>query len=176
MACQPHPTEPEVRCTITADNHPECTGWSPSIGNYVDWPNPDHVPSRAIRGKPTSKLREMAGRVASAPRVTDGFQAGLEGSQRAATRWTDMQKDLVDRAIRAVAVAHAGGAEFTADEVWDQLDGAVPVTKGLTARLIRAEHRHLILNTGKTEISHRGGHHDHGQRLAIWCSLVEKVR
>lgn len=168
-----HPERPEVLCDNSAANHAECAGWDPAAGGYIDWPNPDHTASKAVKGKPTEKLRAMAARTAPAPRAGEptGFAAGVEGSERAAERWTDEQKQLVDAAIEAVARRHRGGGEFTADAVWDELNGRVPVTKGLTARLMVADRRQIIGNTGKTVISERGGHHDHGQRLTVWYSL-----
>jgi hypothetical protein len=164
----------EAWCEITRPNHPECTGWCSACEEYVDWPNPDHVPSKKLGAKPTEKLREMAGRVVAAPTVAEleGFPAGEAASLRSASAWTEEQKDLVDAAIRAVAQAHAGGGEFTSDAIWAHLDGAVPVTKGLTARLMRMSRQRIIDSTGKTEISERGGHHDHGQRLTVWYSLL----
>jgi hypothetical protein len=54
------------------------------------------------------------------------------------------------------------------------LAGAVPVTKGLTSRLMVASRAGLIDKTGKIAISDRGGHHDHGQRLNVWYSLIPK--
>lgn len=169
-----HPERPEVACDNSAPNHAECSGWDQTVQNYVDWPNPDHIPPKAVRGA-REKVREMATRVQPAPRTSplEGFAAGVEGSERAATRWDDAQKQLVDKAILAVATRHRRGGEFTTDAIWDELNGAVPVTKGLTSRLMVATRRGLIDNTGKTVISERGGHSDHGQRLSIWYSLVE---
>lgn len=173
----PHPELAGVKCEISGnENHPECTGWSEAHGDYVDWPNPSHVPTKKItNGK--ARVQEMAARVIPAPRVVEleGFPAGEAGSQRAAGRWTDAQKVLVDNAIRAVAQDHRGGGEFTSDAIWDKLNGAVPVTKGLTSRLMVASRAGLIDKTGKTVISGRGGHHDHGQRLGVWYSLVPKA-
>jgi hypothetical protein len=38
---------------------------------------------------------------------------------------------------------------FTADEVWYELGASFPVTKGMTARLMVAERRGVIKNTGE---------------------------
>lgn len=170
-----HPERPEVVCDNSAANHAECSGWDPAAEGYIDWPNPDYTASKAVKGKPTERLRAMAARTAPAPRAGEltGFPAGVEGSERAATRWTDEQVALVDQAICAVALRHRRGGEFTSDEIWAELNGAVPVTKGLTARLMRAQRQGLIDTTGKFAISERGGHHDHGQRLSIWYSLAD---
>jgi hypothetical protein len=171
-----HPELPEVICEIRRRNHPECTGWDPELDDYRDWPNPDHEPPKSVQGDVKGKLAEMAGRAEAAP-VTgelEGFAAGLEGSGRAASRWDDEQVALVDAAIKAVCEDHRGGGEFTTDAVWEKLDGAVPVTKGLTGRLKVAQHAGLMDSTGKTAISQRGGHHDHGQRLTVWYSLIPK--
>lgn len=172
-----HPDDPGTHCEVKIPNHPECTGWSWRAGDYVDWANPDHEPTKKVRGDQKGVLKEMATRVEAAPTVgaPSGFQAGLEGSQRAATRWDEAQTALVDAAIRAVAEKHRGGMEFTSDAIWEQLDGAVPVTKGLTSRLRVAQRAGLMDSTGKTTISERGGHHDHGQRLTVWFSLIPRV-
>jgi hypothetical protein len=169
---QPHPEDNGIRCDVTRRRHPLCTGWSPAQGCYIDWDNPDYERPKTVTNA-KAKVAELATRVAPVSRVadTEGFPAAEEGSERAADRWTDAQKELVDAAIRAVAKAHHGGGEFNSDDIWDELAGAVPVTKGLTSRLLMAQRRGLIGNTGKTEISQRGGHHDHGQRLTVWHSV-----
>lgn len=163
-----------ARCEITRPNHPECTAWCETCVEFVDWPNPDHEPSKRVRGNQRESLKDMHTRVEPAP-VTEplsGFPAGEAGSKKAATRWDDAQLALVDQAILTVAQNHRGGQEFTSDAIWAELDGAVPVTKGLTARLMIASRAKLIDTTGKFAVSDRGGHHDHGQRLSVWYSLV----
>jgi hypothetical protein len=175
---QPHPTKPGVLCDSRTPNHPECSGWDDVLDSFIDWPNPDHIPSRKLAPSRTTRkerLQTVAARTEAAPRVqevTSGFPAGLAGSQSAARAWTEQERQAVDDAIRTVAQRHAGGGEFTSDAVWELLDGAVPVTKGLTARLMVASRAGLIDTTGKFEISQRGGHHDHGQRLSVWYSLI----
>lgn len=163
-------------CEIKTPNHPECTGWCEECAEYVDWANPDFIPSKRLRTSPRAVMREMASHVAPAPTVgaavLSGFPAGEQGSERASARWNEDQKKLVDAAILAVATRHAKGGEFTTDEIWDELAGAVPVTKGLTARLMRAVRAGVMDKTGKTAVSERGGHHDHGQRLGVWYSLL----
>jgi hypothetical protein len=162
-------------CDIKTPNHRLCTGRGPDRA-YVDWSNADYIaPVKKSRAKASKELLSVAGRVAKPTRATDapqepleGFAAGLEGSERAATRWDEHQKALVDDAIIIVASKRAGGGTFTTDDVWAQLNGAVPVTKGMTGRLTAAE----IENTKQTVISDRGGEHDHGQRLTVWRSLA----
>lgn len=98
------------------------------------------------------------------------FDRGMAGSELAGrVKWTDDERLAVDRAIAGVALRLE---EFTADDVWRQLDGAVPVTKGLAGRLTAAVNEGLIANTGRTTIAARGGAHDHAQRLTVWRSLV----
>lgn len=173
-----HPEHPAIRCDQRG-SHPLCSGFDTTdpFAEYMDWPNPGYVPPvKVSRVAVKSHLAAVAAQVPPAPPkpVRDGFPAGLEGSERAGEAWDEAQKKLVDDAIAAVARAHAGGGEFTSDEIWEHLAGAVPVTKGLTARLMMAKRRGLLDSTGKTGISERGGHHDHGQRLTLWYSLLTR--
>lgn len=168
-----HPERPQVICDSTVKNHEICSGWDDDLQNYVDWPNDLYEPPKKVSpgARLHEKLSEMAQRVEPAERVQDGIQAGMEASQRAADTWTEEQRKQVFAAIVAVAERED---EFTTDAVWAELDGAVPITKGMTAMLRLAVKRNVIGNTGKTTISERGGKHDHGQRLSIWYSLVRK--
>jgi hypothetical protein len=173
-SCALHPDG--VTCELRTRNHPLCTGQR-LPGDYVDWINIDHkAPRTESKAKTTDKLSELAGKVSRPARAgeapLEGFAAGLEGSEHAAARWDDHQKALVDDAIVIVAAKHSGGGTFTSDDVWAKLNGAVPVTKGLTARLMAAEREGTIENTSETTISDRGGEHDHGQRLTVWRSLA----
>lgn len=168
-----HPEYTELVCDRRGP-HPVHSGLD-ADDEYQDWPNEHYVaPLRTHRSAVSSALAAVAARVPAAPPqpVREGFQAGLKASAESAANWTDAQKKLVDDAIIAVATGHRGGGEFTSDAVWDHLGARVPVTKGLTSRLTVARRRGLIESTGKTEISDRGGHHDHGQRLTIWYSLL----
>jgi hypothetical protein len=170
----PHPQD-LTACEIKVPNHRTCTGWSLALEGYLDWPNPEYrVPEPKLsKTAARAKLQALAAKVPhAAPAPAEGFAAGVEGSERAARVWDDDQVALVDAAIRTVARKHALGGEFTTDAIWDELGGAVPVTKGLTARLMVARRDRVLDSTGKTEISTRGGHHDHGQRLTIWYSLI----
>lgn len=168
-----HPERPQVTCDSTVKNHEVCSGWDEDIQNYVDWTNELYEPPKKVSpgARLHEKISEMAQRVEPAERVQDGIQAGMEASQRAADTWTEEQRKQVFDAIVAVAQRED---EFTTDAVWAELDGAVPITKGMTAMLRLAVKRNVIDNTGKTTISERGGKHDHGQRLSIWYSLVRK--
>lgn len=175
-SCAPHPYV-TASCELRKPHHPICTGKGPD--GYVDWVNLGYVPSESkTKAQAAQKLAKLAGRVPrttggrnGAPAPTEGFPAGLAGSEDAANRWDEGQKALVDDAIVIVAAKRAGET-FTSDAVWAQLNNAVPVTKGLTARLIAAEREGTIENTGETTISERGGEHDHGQRLTLWRSLA----
>lgn len=168
-----HPERPRVTCDSTVNNHEICSGWDEDIQDYVDWSNALYEPPKRVSSgtRLNEKLSEMAQRVEPAERVQDGIQAGLEASKRAADTWTEDQRKQVFDAIVAVAKRKD---EFTTDEVWAELAGKVPVTKGMTAMLRVAVKRDVIGNTGKTAISERGGKHDHGQRLSVWYSLVRK--
>jgi hypothetical protein len=171
-----HPERPGLVCDRRG-NHPVCSGFDPDGDDfeYVDWTNTDYVPPVTVPEKAAKGLlRGMAARVAPAPAPTapSGFTAALEGSTRAGNAWDDHQKKLVDDAIRWVCEQHSGGGEFTTDAIWARLGGAVPVTKGLTARLQRARRDGLLDTTGKTTITERGGENDHAQRLTIWYSLL----
>jgi hypothetical protein len=77
-------------------------------------------------------------------------------------------KHRVDAAIVKMARMKP---RFTADEIWYELGASFPVTKGMTARLMVAERRGVIKNTGEITYAKRGGQHDHAQRLTIWQSL-----
>lgn len=174
MSCAlPHPERADTLCDRRGP-HPVHSGLD-TDDEYVDWPNEHYVPPlRTHRSLVSAKLARVAAHVPpAAPQpVREGFTAGLRASTESASNWTADQKKLVDDAIRAVALAHRGGGEFTSDAVWDHLAASVPVTKGLTSRLMMARRRGLIDTTDKTVISGRGGHHDHGQRLAVWYSLL----
>ena len=102
-----------------------------------------------------------------APAVTP-FERGMEGSARAAQKWTPEQKAAVADAIRGCAKFLP---TFTADDVWDRLPKDFPVTKGLGAALNAAARLGLIRATDTTRKSRRTDDHGHGQRLTVWKSL-----
>jgi hypothetical protein len=165
----------EVVCSNRQTNHRYCLAWCDAEFGIVETPNPDYVAPKVVtggEGAAQSALEGMRGRVAPDP-TSDGFPAGLEASEASAATWTDQQKAQVRTAIRIVCERHAGGGEFTTDDIWAQLAGKVPVTKGMTAMLNRANKDGWLDNTGKTRIAERGGKHDHGQRLTIWYSLMD---
>lgn len=169
-----NPEIPSVLCDCAEGNHPLCTGFDERQDQYVDWSNPNYEPPKKVeRETGRARVKDMATRVAPAPRVKDGFAAGLEGSQRAAKAWTEAEKRTVLDAIIAVARRHE---TFTTDLVWTELGSDFPVTKGMTAMLKLADRREIIYATDSTEISTRGGRHDHGQRLTLWRSLIYKQK
>ena len=83
-------------------------------------------------------------------------------------KWTALQQNLVDQAIRKMARMMP---EFTADQVWYELGASFPVTKGMTARLLVAQREGVIKNSGEITYAERGGVHDHAQRLTVWQSV-----
>ena len=94
------------------------------------------------------------------------IREAMAASQASANmNWTPEQQLQVDNAIRKMARMLP---RFTADEVWYELGAAFPVTKGMTARLLVAQRKGIIKNTGQTTFANRGGRHDHAQRLTIW--------
>lgn len=97
------------------------------------------------------------------------FARAVAGSELAGRKWSPQEARLVDEAIRRVALALD---EFTADDVWHELNGAVPVTKGLTARLVAAQRAGVIRSTDRVRRANRGGAHDHAQRLTVWEGLL----
>ena len=91
-----------------------------------------------------------------------------ESQASASAKWTPAQQLQVDNAIVKMARMQP---RFTADQVWYELGETFPVTKGMTARLMVAERRGVIKNSGEITWAERGGKHDHAQRLTIWQSL-----
>jgi hypothetical protein len=161
-----------IRCNVDIPNHEWCTGWDREVFSYVDSPNPDHTPPKTVDSKTAqSALESYAERVEPDPTST-GWEAALEGSEAAARTWTEAEKRMVREALHAVCQDHAGGGEFTTDAVWERLGASVPVTKGITSVLSYGKHHRWLDSTGKTEISTRGGKHDHAQRLTVWYSLL----
>jgi hypothetical protein len=94
--------------------------------------------------------------------------AMVESQASANAKWTPQQQLQVDQAIRKMARMMP---RFTADQVWYELHDALPISKGMTARLMVAERRGVIKNSGEITWAERGGKHDHAQRLTIWQSL-----
>ena len=97
------------------------------------------------------------------------MRVAMAASQASANaKWTALQQNLVDQAIRKMARMMP---EFTADQVWYELGASFPVTKGMTARLLVAQREGVIKNSGEITFAERGGVHDHAQRLTVWQSL-----
>lgn len=96
------------------------------------------------------------------------FDRGMAASERAGEKWSDLERGAIDEAIIAAARELE---RFTADDVWARAPG-VRVTKGIAGRLNAARNRKVIASTGEWAVSRRGGDHDHGQRLAVWRSLI----
>ncbi len=103
------------------------------------------------------------------PQQPTPFQRGMDGSHRAAQRWTPAQIYEVRHAIRWCATQFL---EFTADDVYDYLGPAFPVTKGMAGQFVWAMAKQILENSGRTRIADRGGEHDHAQRLTIWRSRI----
>jgi hypothetical protein len=122
----------------------------------------DYRPAAAIR----PLLPQMVSR--ETPHEPTPIERAIAGTEAAGRRWCDAERALVDQAIGTVANRLE---TFTADDVWRELAGRVPVTKGLTGRLMAATRAGVMVNTGETTIADRGGEHDHAQRLTVWRSL-----
>jgi len=95
---------------------------------------------------------------------SSAFARGMRGSELAARKWSELERQVVDDAIERAARELE---TFTADDVWKRAVG-VPVTKGLAGRLNAARNRGVIEATGEVVFAERGGDHDHRQRLAVW--------
>lgn len=119
-------------------------------------------------------------------------QRAADGIARAAAKWTEAEVALVDEAISRVAnravtaykfSLRDAAAEYAADDVellelttadvWAELDGAVPVTKGIAGRMTAAANAGIIANTGRTIIAPADAPGpNHGQRLTVWRALI----
>lgn len=138
--------------------------------------------------------RELAG-----TEYVDGLEPlerGMEGSARAAARWTPEELAQVDAAIRAVAASRLDVArtalapsyvddlmaypetsdkllEFTTADVWAMLGEGFPVTKGIAGRMIAAKNAGLIRSTGRTTYPEgERSRVNHNQRLTVWRALA----
>lgn len=124
--------------------------------------------------------RELAG-----TEYVDGlepFERGMEGSARAAAKWTPEEVAKVDQAIADVAAQAAhdartrhvgdGLAEFTTADVWRELGEGFPVTKGIAGRMVAAKGAGLIESTGRTTYPPADAPGpNNGQRLTVWRAL-----
>lgn len=105
--------------------------------------------------------------------ASPGRDDALRLSQLAAdTRWNEQEQARVDRAIARCAWALP---DFTADDVWAELADAVPVTKGLSARLMVAARRGVIEATGTVRPSTRTTRdpRDAGRALKVWRGVPQ---
>lgn len=134
--------------------------------------------------------RELAGTT-----YVDGlepFERGMEGSARAAAKWTDEEVAAVDKAIATIARTrwddfartHAPSyveelatypdrsdkcIEFTTADVWAELGEGFPVTKGIAGRMTSAKGAGLIRSTGRTTYPPDDAPGpNNGQRLTVW--------
>ena len=97
------------------------------------------------------------------------MRVAITQSQASATaKWSIDEQTQVDTAIIKMARMKPS---FTADEIWYELGPTFTVSKGMTARLMVAQRRGVIKNSGQITYANRGGVHDHAQRLTIWQSL-----
>lgn len=102
-----------------------------------------------------------------APRPSTPFDAGMAGSERAASKWSAADRAQLDAAVRGLI---ARGEPFTADDIWRACP-EVPVTKGLASFLRPFANAKQIENSGQTRVARRGNRHDHAQRLTVWNVL-----
>lgn len=129
------------------------------------------------------RYRTLAGRPAVVDQPATPTARRDEGIARAAAKWTEEESALVDLAIVSVRNTvvrlydHDGRTdtsllEFTTADVWRQLNGTVPVTKGIAGRMLAAKAAGIIANTGRTVIApQESTGPNHGQRLTVWRAL-----
>lgn len=140
---------------------------------------------------PGNRVRAWRELVPTAPgvdRTETPWDRAIDGTLRAAAKWTQEEAAAVDQAIRDVAHRKRSSVdpglrswaiddgwvdlEFTAADVWAELGPGFTVTKGLAGRLIAAAHAGLIANTGRTTIAPKDAPGpNHGQRLTVWRAL-----
>ena len=156
-------------CMLTSSNHKWCVGWH--CGEMISWDNPGYVPPK-VREQgttPARTLTQMAARVTPPTSVTP-IQEAVDGAEHAAGTWTTDQRRIVFDAVLAVAREKK---RFTADDVWQHLNNAVPMTMGLAAVLRRAVAAGHIRPTSDFAYSTRQDRtdHDYGRHLRIWQSV-----
>lgn len=136
-------------------------------------------------GTPAPGNRIRAWRELAGTEYVDGlepFERGMEGSARAAAKWTDEEVAKVDQAIRDVAAQAAHdqrtrqlpGADgtFTTADVWRELGEGFPVTKGIAGRMTAAKGAGIIESTGRTTYPPPDAPGpNNGQRLTVWRAL-----
>lgn len=156
-----HPTLGSA-CSMRNTNHPLCTDGT------NDWDNPGFV-AKVEKKAGKARLREIATQVPAVTSVLEeGAAEAAAGSRRAADALSDEQRVLVATAIDAVA---ARLDEFTVDDVYDELDGAVPINKGIGAMMRLAIKRDVVGSTGKRAPSQRG--RDTTRDLTVYYSLIK---
>lgn len=145
------------------------------------------------QGKPVPGNRIRSWRELAGTEYVDGletFERGMEGSARAAAKWTDEEVAQVDAAIRAIVerlrakqrdtiertraanyrvTDEAFPQTFTTAAVWAELGEGFPVTKGIAGRMIAAKSAGLIKSTGRTTYPPKDAPGPNaGQRLTLW--------
>lgn len=166
---QRNPEHPGLSCELEEGNHPLCTGYDADAGVFRDWENPLYEKPKRQRGANQDvreTLRELAAKVEIAP-TTLGREAPAEDETPA--RWTENQKAYVLKAIIAVAERLD---EFTADDIWDELNGAVPLNNGMTPMLKLASKRGIADTTGK-KVTTRRDSSGKGKSRTVWYSLIK---
>lgn len=135
-------------------------------------------------GTPAPGNRIRAWRELAGTEYVDGlepFERGMEGSTRAAAKWTDEEVAKVDEVIKGLAEGRyyptpPDGIEFTTADVWAILGEGFPVTKGIAGRMAAAKGAGLIESTGRTTyppVNAPGP--NNGQRLTVWRSTTERA-
>ena len=137
---------------------------------------------------PANRLRHyrtLAGRPAIVDEPATPEARRNEGIARAAAKWTDEEAADVDTAIRTIATRRLNhqpkthlpvdveaAREFTTADVWEELAGRVPVTKGIAGRMLAAKSAGIIANTGRTTYPPKDAPGpNNGQRLTVWRAL-----
>lgn len=168
-----HPDRVGITCDQQEGNHQRCSGFVAELGDYEDWLNPAYVvPKNNRKGRKGAqeRLNVVATRVNLADRVgpPDMRRERLGPIRRT---WDERERQLVMDAIIAVAKRRD---EFTYDDVWVELNGAVPRGDGDLYKLIRVAARRGILDsTGKVESVDEA---DPQRDRMIWYSLIQEKR
>jgi hypothetical protein len=147
-----------------------CLGWSLAASEMVSWPNPRYVaPKTVSRREVSSRVTEMAARVAPTTTVQSQVDAARAGAESASRRWTEAERALVYATLCEVA---SQKKRFTSDDVWHALGDEVPMTMGLAALLRRAQKNGHIRPTSEHAYSQRADRkdHDYGRHLRVWES------
>lgn len=163
-----------VICERPERSHPRCTGFDPALDDFRNWVNPNYEPPKNT-GREDAKATIRRAAAATAPDVRGDGSAPSSGPLTG--RWSDEERALVRQALWTVCERHAGGGEFTSEEVWDELAGRVRMTHGLASIIKQAERDKWLGNTGKKGRSQRRRKdHDDGRELVLWYSLLKRPR